>query len=313
MSILVDTNTNVVIQGITGKEGARASKSMISYGTKVLAGVTPGKGGTVTEDGVPVFHTMREALAAFPEINTSLIAVPPAFTLDAALEAIHHRVQLIDILTEKVPVAQVAKIIALSRSCSVRVVGPSSVGILTPGEGKIGSIGSSELVNTIFMQGPVGVISKSGGMTAELSRILTTAGLGQSTVVGIGGDVLIGSDFLDIALEFEKDERTSALVIFGEVGGVYEEKLAEAVEQGIITKPVVALIAGRFTEMLPQETALGHAGAIVNKGRGSAASKISALSKAGALIANTPEEIPALVKRAIDHEHISHNKKDNGV
>lgn len=301
MSILVDANTRVVVQGITGKEGARASSSMISYGTKVLAGVTPGKGGSATEQGVPVFNTVREAMKAFPEINTSLIAVPPAFTLDAALEAVACGIPLIDILTEKVPVAQVAKIIAFSRMRGCRVVGPSSVGILTPGQGKIGSIGSSELVHTIFMQGPVGVISKSGGMTAELSRILTEAKLGQSTVVGIGGDVLAGSDFLDIALEFEKDEQTKALVIFGEVGGVYEEKLAQAIERGIITKPVVALVAGRFTETLPQETALGHAGAIVNKGKGSARSKIDALQKAGALIANTPEEIPQLVKQSIKY------------
>lgn len=299
MGILVDTNTRVVVQGITGKEGARAALSMIAYGTKVLAGVTPGKGGTVTSEGVPVYNTMREALEAFPEINTSLIAVPPLFALDAALEAIACGLPLIDILTEKVPVAQVAKMTAFARLRGARVVGPSSVGILTPGQGKIGSIGSSDLVHTIFMQGPVGVISKSGGMTAEISRILTAAGLGQSTVVGIGGDVLVGSDFLDIALEFERDEQTKVVVIFGEVGGVFEEKLADAIAQRQIRKPVVALIAGRFTERLPQETTLGHAGAIVNKGKGSASSKVSALQKAGALVANTPEDIPMLVKQAL--------------
>lgn len=299
MGILIDANTKVVVQGITGKEGARASSSMIAYGTKVLAGVTPGKGGTVTEQGVPVYNTMLEALAVFPNVNVSLIAVPPLFALDAALEAIASGIPLVDILTEKVPVAQVAKIIAFARLRKARVVGPSSVGILTPGKGKIGSIGSSELVHTIFMPGPVGVISKSGGMTAEISRILTEASIGQSTVVGIGGDVLAGSDFLDIALEFEKDTQTRAIVIFGEVGGVYEEKLAQAMERGAITKPVIALIAGRFTEQLPQETILGHAGAIVNRGKGSASSKISALQKAGALVANTPEDIPQLVKQAI--------------
>lgn len=299
MGILIDANTKVVVQGITGKEGARASSSMIAYGTKVLAGVTPGKGGTETEQGVPVYNTMLEALAVFPDLNASLIAVPPLFALDAALEAIASGIPLIDILTEKVPVAQVAKIIAFARMQGVRVVGPSSVGILTPGKGKIGSIGSSDLVHTIFMPGPVGVISKSGGMTAEISRILTEAGLGQSTVVGIGGDILAGSDFLDIALEFEKDMQTRTIVIFGEVGGVYEEKLAQAMEQGAITKPVIALIAGRFTEQLPQETILGHAGAIVNKGKGSASSKITTLQKAGALVANTPEDIPQLVKQAI--------------
>ncbi|MBI2121119.1 MAG: succinate--CoA ligase subunit alpha [Candidatus Wildermuthbacteria bacterium] len=311
MSILVDQNTRVVIQGITGKEGARAASSMRAYGTAVLAGVTPGKGGAVTQEGVPVFDTMREALAAFPTINTSLVAVPPAFAKDAVLEAIFFGIPLIDILTENIPVAQVATMLAFARSHNVRVVGPSSVGILTPGRGKIGSIGSSELVHTIFMPGPVGVISKSGGMTAELSRILTEAGIGQSTVVGIGGDVLVGSDFLDIALEFEKDSQTTSLVIFGEVGGTYEETLAHAIQQGRVTKPVIALIAGSFAEGLSHETALGHAGAIVNKGKGSARSKTDALLKAGALIAHTPEEIPELVKRAM--EHGTHNKQKNGI
>ncbi|MBI2644423.1 MAG: succinate--CoA ligase subunit alpha [Candidatus Wildermuthbacteria bacterium] len=299
MSILVDKNTIVLVQGITGREGSRAAREMISYGTKVAAGVTPGKGGTKTEEGIPVFNSVKEAKGAFPEINTSLIAVPPAFVLDATLEAMANRIRLIDILTEKVPVAEVARMIRFAEYYQAKIVGPSSVGILSPGKGKVGSIGSSELVYRIFAPGPVGVISKSGGMTAELSRILTEQGLGQSTIIGIGGDLLIGSDFVDLALEFEKDAETKAIAIFGEIGGTYEEQLAEAISAGKITKPVVALIAGRFAEQLPQDTVLGHAGAIVSKGRGSARSKIEALTKAGALVANTPEEIPSLIKKVL--------------
>ena len=296
MSILVDINTKVLIQGITGKEGSRAAREMIAYGTKVLAGVTPGKGGQTTEDGVPVFNSVAEALSQFPEVNTALVVVPAPFVLAAATESIEAEIPLIDILTEKVPVAAVAKMIAAAKAKRVTLVGPSSVGIISPGRAKIGSIGSSEMVHAIFTPGSIGVISKSGGMTAEISRILSEANLGQSTVVGIGGDLLIGADFLDIARLFEKDEDTKAVVIFGEVGGTYEEQLAAAMESGTITKPVVALIAGQFSEKLPQDTVLGHAGAIVSKGRGSAASKIAALKKAGALIANTPEDIPTLLR-----------------
>ncbi len=299
MSILVDENTKVLVQGITGKEGSRAAREMIAYGTRVLAGVTPGKGGQITEDEIPVFNSVKEALAQFPEVNTALIVVPPQFVLAAATESIEAHIPLIDILTEKVPVASVATMIAMARKQGVVLVGPSSVGIISPKKGKIGSIGSSELVHTIFTQGNIGVVSKSGGMTAEISRILSEASLGQSTVIGIGGDLLIGADFLDIARLFEKDEDTKAIVIFGEVGGTYEEQLASAMEAGTITKTVVALIAGQFSEKLPQDTVLGHAGAIVSKGRGSAASKVASLKKAGALIANTPEDIPTLLKQVL--------------
>jgi succinyl-CoA synthetase alpha subunit len=295
MSILVDENTKLLVQGITGNEGSRATKEMLSYNTKVLAGATPGKGGMKVE-GVPVFNSVGEAVEKHPDINTTLIVVPAPFVLDAAIEAVFHKIPLINILTEKVPVANIAKMIQAARNNNVRIVGPSSVGIISPKKAKVGAIGSSDLVHRIFTQGNIGVISKSGGMTAELSRILTSAGLGQSTVIGIGGDMLIGSDFLDIALDFEKDEQTKVIVIFGEVGGVYEEKLAQAMEKGIIKKPVVALIAGQFSEQLPKDTVLGHAGAIVSKGKGSAESKVKALKKAGALIASTPEEIPSLIK-----------------
>lgn len=299
MSILIDKESKILIQGITGKEGSRAAHEMIAYGTDVVAGVTPGKGGLTTEEGVSVYNSISEALQEHPEVTATLITVPAKFVLSATLEAIENNISLINILAEKVPVSHVAKMIRMAELKGVRIVGPSSIGIISPTKAKIGSIGTSNLVHRIFTPGPIGVISKSGGMTAEMSRILTEAKLGQSTVVGIGGDPLIGSDFLDIALEFEKDTDTKAIVIFGEIGGVYEEKLAEAIKEGKIQKPVIALIAGQFSEKLPQDTVLGHAGAIVSKGMGSAESKIEKLRDAGAFIADTPEDIPVLVERAI--------------
>ncbi|MFZ3043640.1 MAG: succinate--CoA ligase subunit alpha [Minisyncoccia bacterium] len=299
MSILIDKNTTALVQGITGKEGSRAAQGMLQYGTQVVAGVTPGKGGMKTEEGVPVYESVQEALQAHPEINASLIAIPGKFVRAAAEESIAARIPLINILSERIPIADVAYILVLAKKAGVTIVGPSSVGILSPGKGKIGSIGSGGLAEKIFASGPVGVISKSGGMTAEISRILTDAGIGQSTAIGIGGDPLIGLDFLDAALLFESDPETRALVIFGEVGGVYEERLAEALAAGTITKPVVALIAGAFAEHLPFDTQLGHAGAIIEGGRGSASVKIQKLTAAGAHLAETPEDIVGILKKLL--------------
>jgi succinyl-CoA synthetase alpha subunit len=302
MSILVNKNTNVIVQGITGKEGSRAAREMLAYGTRVLAGVTPGKGGEVTPEGIPIFNSVAEALTKFPEINTALIAVPGKFVGAAAEESITAGIPLINILSERVPVLHVARLIALARKHSVCLIGPSSVGILSPGKAKIGSIGSAGLAQKIFTPGPVGVISKSGGMTAEISRMLTEEGFGQSTVIGIGGDPLIGSDFRDIALFFEHDPDTKVIVVFGEVGGTYEEQLATAISSDEITKPVIALIAGVFAESLPWGTALGHAGAIIEGDKGKASTKITKLKTAGAHIAETPEDILGILRKILHQE-----------
>jgi succinyl-CoA synthetase alpha subunit len=299
MSILVNKDTIVVVQGITGKEGSRAAREMLAYGTRVAAGVTPGKGGEVTPEGVPIFNTVVDVVKKFPEINTALIAVPGKFVGAAGEESIAAGIPLINILSERVPALAVARLIALAKKGGIRVVGPSSVGILSPGGGKIGSIGSSGLAEKIFLKGRVGVISKSGGMTAEISRMLTENGIGQSTVIGIGGDPLIGSDFRDIALLFETDPETEAIVVFGEVGGTYEEVLAEAILKKEIRKPVVALIAGVFAESLPWGTALGHAGAIIEGDKGKASTKIVALKAAGAHIAQTPEDIVGILRKLV--------------
>ena len=295
MSILVDQKTRVLIQGITGHEGARACREMLLYGTSVLAGVTPGKGGRKIE-GVSVYDSIREAMLRHPGINTSLIAVPAPAVRDAAAEAIANDIPLVNILTEHVTVRDSAWILAAARSRGVRIVGPSSVWIISPGKAKVGSIGSSAVEKKIFSPGPVGIISKSGGMTSEIGILLTRAGIGQSTAVGIGGDQIIGSDFADLLMLFERDRATKAVVLFGEVGGSYEEEAARLVLQRKFTKPVVAIIAGYFTKDLPPATILGHAGAIVSRGRGGYYSKVSALKKAGVHVVNTLEDVPQILK-----------------
>ncbi|MDO8463231.1 MAG: succinate--CoA ligase subunit alpha [bacterium] len=303
MAILVHEHTRVLVQGITGSEGSRATKEMLAYGTVVLAGVRPGKAGERVH-GVPVFDTVIDALRVHPAITTSLIVVPASHVYAAAIEAIAAGIPLIVIMTEHVPVADSARIIAASRIAQVRVVGPSSVGIISPGKGKVGAIGSSEIAE-VFTPGRTGVLSKSGGMTAEIAVTLRRAGLGISTAVGIGGDVLIGSDFVDMLRAFRDDEDTDAVVLFGEIGGAYEELAAAYLASGVWTKPVVAVVAGRFTETLPIGTTLGHAGAIVAAGCGSYRSKVAAFADAGVRIADRLEEIPILLHQLTYARHLA--------
>lgn len=316
MSILVTDKTKVLVQGITGKEGAKVTLQMKNYGTKVLAGVTPGKGGQEIH-GVPVYNSIKEAMENHIGINTSFVSVPGFAVLGAVTEAIDAGIELINILTEHVPIQDTAKIIAMARSRhpelvsgsstqrmlkqvqhdrgGTRIVGSSSIGIISPGIGKVGSIGGED-PRSVFRKGNVGVISKSGGMASEVSWILTKSGMGQSTVVGIGGDVLEGSTFADLLLEFEKDPQTESVVLFGEIGGTYEEDAAALIKSGKFTKKVVAFVSGLFAETLPSGTKLGHAGAIVYGDKGSYKSKIKALKEAGVIIAKTPDEIPELLR-----------------
>lgn len=294
MAILIDSHTKALVQGIAGKEGSRAAREMMKYGTKVLAGVTPGRAGEDL-DGIPIYETVQAAVGTHPTINASLIVVPAPFVKEAALEAMLAGIPLIVIVTEHVPTEDAAYILAWARRTGARVVGPSSVGIISPKKGKIGAIGSGETAR-VFTPGPVGIISKSGGMTAEIAVNLTHAGIGQSTAVGIGGDMIIGSDFVDMLKLFAKDTTTKAVVLFGEVGGTYEEQVAEYIKKEKFSKPVVAVIAGKFTELLPESTALGHAGAIVARGRGGYTSKVNALKKAGVHLVRTIDAIPPLLK-----------------
>lgn len=294
MPILVNDRTRVLIQGITGKEGSKVALQMQNYSTKVLAGVTPGKGGQEVH-GVPVYNSIAEAVENHPGINTSFISVPNFAAFGAMEEAIKAKISLINVLTEHIPIQDTAKAIALAKQNKVRIVGPSSIGIISPGIGKVGSIGGDD-PRGVYSKGNIGVISKSGGMASEVSWILTKNGIGQSTVIGIGGDILVGSTFADLMEDFEKDLQTKAVVLFGEIGGTYEEEAAEMIKSGKFTKKVVAFISGLFAESLPQGTKLGHAGAIIYGEKGSYKSKIESLKSAGVIIAKTPDEIPQLLK-----------------
>lgn len=297
MSILIDKNTRVLVQGITGKEGSKSTKEMLEYGTKVVAGVTPGRGGQIVE-GVPVYNTVAEAKKKHSEINASVLYVPPAGLKSAAIEAIDAGIQLINIITEHVPIQDSAYIYAYAKKKGTRIIGPSSVGIISPGKCRLGSIGGID-PSIQFVQGSIGVISKSGGMSSEISLILKRSGLGQSTVIGMGGDMITGSIFHEFLELFEKDSETKGVVVFGELGGTYEEQLAEYIKSGKFKKPVVAFIGGEFAVNLPEGQSLGHAGALIEGKTGLPQNKKKALEKTGVKIAKVPGELGELIKKMI--------------
>ena len=296
MAILVNRDTRVLIQGITGKSGLQVTSELLDYGTRVVAGVTPGKGGQEV-DTVPVFDSVAEAISQVGPVDVAMVYVPPLLVLDAANEAIENSIPLIHIFAEKVPVFDVAKILSLARKNNVRILGPASVGAISPGEGKIGSIGGPN-PDAVFSKGQIGIISKSGGMCSELSMLVSNAGFGQSTVVGIGGDLLVGTSFADLLLEFEQDSSTKAVVAFGEVGGSAEIEAAKLIKEGEFTKPFIVFLAGKFAEKLPKDTALGHAGAIVGL-EATMDQKVKILKDAGAILAENFEDIPNLIKKVL--------------
>lgn len=298
MSILIDENSRVLVQGITGKEGMKSAKEMTAYGTKVVAGVTPGKGGEIVE-GVPVYDSVSSAMNEHKNINTGVIYVPAAGVKDAAVEAIMNGIKLINIIAEHVPVQDTAFIYSLAKKYNCTVVGPNSVGIMSPGKAKLGSIGGSN-PNNSYSKGPVGLISKSGGMCSEISWMLTRKGIGQSTVVSVGGDVISGSTFEDILIKFENDKETKVICLFGEIGGMYEERAAELIKNKKITKPVIAFISGMFAEEMQKITgtkSLGHAGAIIEGNKGTWISKVNALKDAGVKVVRVPDEFAEEIKK----------------
>lgn len=297
MSILVDEATRVVVQGITGREGSFVTNEMLRYGTKVLAGVTPGKGGEEIH-GVPVYDTLKQALSAHPEINTSLIYVPPLSAKEAAIEAISNEIKLINIITERVPIHDTADLYSYAVSRGARVVGPTSVGILSPGKCKLGPIGGTD-PDFQFKPGRIGIISKSGSMTSETAWILCQAGFGISTALSVGGDVIACATFADLLPLFEADPDTDGVVMFGEPGGVYEEQAAEFMKTGGFTKPLVAFIAGKFADAMPSGITFGHAGAIMERGMGSPKAKVEALRESGVLVAEVHHEIAVLLRNAL--------------
>ena len=296
MAILVNIGTRVLIQGITGKSGREVTSELLDYGTKVVAGVTPGKGGQEV-DTVPVFGSIKEAVNEVGQIDCSMVYVPPLMAKDAVLEAIEAQIPLVHIFVEKMPIFDVSYVLARAREKNVRVLGPASVGAIVPGEVKIGSIGGPN-PDRVFSKGPIGVISKSGGMCAELAMLITNGGFGQSTVVGIGGDLLVGTTFSDLLLDFEEDSQTKVVVAFGEYGGGAEIEAANLIKEGKFTKPFIVFLAGKFAESLPKDTALGHAGAIVGLGS-TIDEKIKSLKDAGAIVVERFEDIPAAIKKVL--------------
>ncbi|HAJ34129.1 MAG TPA: succinate--CoA ligase subunit alpha [Chloroflexi bacterium] len=285
MSILVGKNTRLVVQGITGREGAFHTKQMIDYGTPVVGGVTPGKGGEWAFGNVPVFDTVRDAVVA-TGANTSVIFVPARFAADAIIEAADAGIELVVCITEGIPVMDMVQVRAFLDSTHTRLIGPNCPGLITPGEAKVGIIPGH-----IMTKGNVGLVSRSGTLTYEVVYALTARGIGQTTAVGIGGDPINGTSFLDVLQMFEQDPETEQVILIGEIGGTDEQKAAEYIAHKM-TKPVTGFIAGQTA---PPGRRMGHAGAIISGGEGTAAEKIAALTNAGAKVARHPDEIADLV------------------
>jgi succinyl-CoA synthetase alpha subunit len=284
MSILVGKDTRLAVQGITGREGEFHTRQMLDYGTNVVAGVTPGKGGGWVA-GVPVFDTVSEAVNA-TGANTSIIYVPARFASDAILEAADAGINVVVCITEGIPVLDMIKVRAYLDRVGARLIGPNCPGIITPGEAKVGI-----MPGHIHSPGPVGVVSRSGTLTYEVVHALTESGLGQSTAIGIGGDPIIGTDFIDALELFEGDPQTEQVVLIGEIGGTDEQRAAQFVSR-TMTKPVIAFIAGQTA---PPGKRMGHAGAIIEGGEGTAEEKIAAFEAVGVRVASHPGEIAKLV------------------
>ena len=284
MAIYIDKNTRVIIQGITGRDGSFHAQQMINYGSKVVGGVTPGKGGAEIF-GVPIFDTMKEAVEK-TKANTSMILVPPPFAVDAIYEAVESGVSLVVCITEGVPAMDMVGVYNYLKMKGVRLIGPNCPGLISPGASKVGILPAQ-----IFKKGSVGVVSRSGTLTYEIVYNLTQNGMGQSTTIGIGGDPIIGTNFIDCLEAFENDSQTEGIVLIGEIGGSDEEMAAEYIKKNV-SKPVVAFIAGRTA---PPGKRMGHAGAIISGSSGLAADKVKALNAVGIPVADIPSQIAGLM------------------
>jgi len=288
VSILVDNNTRLLIQGITGREGSFHGSQMVEYGTNVVAGVTPGKAGASVA-GVPVFNTVADAVAE-TQANTSIIYIPARFAADAIYEAVDAGIGLVICITEGMAINDMVPVYEYVKRKGSRLIGPNCPGLITPGQAKVGI-----MPGFIHKPGSVGLVSRSGTLTYEVVDALTKAGLGQSTAVGIGGDPIIGTSFVDVLELFQNDPETEAIVMIGEIGGSDEEDAAAFIKAHV-TKPVAGFIAGRTA---PEGKRMGHAGAIISGGSGTAADKIAALEAAGVEVAESPFQVPGLLKTAI--------------
>jgi succinyl-CoA synthetase alpha subunit len=296
MSILLNENSRVLVQGITGQQARTHLSYMIRYGTKVVAGVAPGKGGETVE-GVPVYDSVKTAKDRQP-IDISVLFVPATHAKDAALEAICNDIPLVVVLAEGVPHHDAAEIIEEAQTRGVRLIGPNSQGMISPGKAKLGGTGGAE-PERLYRQGPIGIISRSGGMGGEIANVLTRGGTGQSTYVSIGGDLLIGTPFVPLLALFENDSETRAVVIFGEPGTGHEEDVASMVRHQGFTKPLIALVVGESLERFPKGMGFGHTSSILQRGFGSPARKKTLLREAGVQVAESLSEIPRLVENAL--------------
>jgi succinyl-CoA synthetase alpha subunit len=301
MSILLTENTTFIVQGITGREAVNLTRECLDYGkgAKVVGGVTPGRKGRDVH-GVPVFDTVAQAVEHHgAPVNGSVVTVPPAFTKDAVFEALEHGVELIVIVTERIPRRDVAQMVELANEKGARIIGPNCLGVIVPDVIKMGGIGGpAKDAAKAYSPGPVGVMSRSGGMTTEISSTLTAAGLGQSTAVSIGGDAIIGSSYTELMPLFEADEQTQAIVIYTEPGGRMEADLSRWVTENNSRLPIVAFMAGKFMDEMPGMS-FGHAGTIVEGKADTAAEKIERLREAGITVAEEIAEIPGLVKERL--------------
>src|SRR5262245_8671617 len=297
MSILITQDTTFIIQGITGRESVNMTRECLDYGSKIVGGVTPGRGGRDVY-GVRVYDTVRQ-ITSTTRVDGAVVAVPPAFTRDAVFEALEAGIKLIVVVTERIPRGEVAQMVELARLRGARIIGPNCLGVLSPGEAKMGGLGGRAVDGRkAFTKGPIGVMSRSGGMTTEMCNTLTAAGLGQSTAVSIGGDAIIGSTYADLMPLYEADAETKAIVIYCEPGGRMEAELARYVVEHKSRLPIVAFMAGRFMDEMPGMR-FGHAGTIVEGKADTTAEKIARLEAAGISIAERIEDIPALVTKRL--------------
>ncbi|MBI2979705.1 MAG: CoA-binding protein [Chloroflexi bacterium] len=288
MAILIDENTRVMVQGITGREGSARTRFMLDYGTKVLGGTTPGRGGTEVW-GVPVYNTVKEAIEEHGQIDASVTFVPGPQVKEAVIEATEAGIKFIVVPAERVPLHDSLEMITLARKKGTRILGPGSLGLLSSDKAAMGWLGGSEdFAREIFKPGPVGVMSRSGGQTSTVVWGLTSTGIGVSTAMHVGAEPIVGLSFAELLPLFEQDEQTRAVVLFGEIGTVAEEEAAEVIKEGRFTKPLVAYIAGRT---LPSGMRFSHASAIIERGRGTAESKVKALEEVGAYVVETPQQI----------------------
>ena len=285
MGIIVGENTHAIVQGITGTQGSFHTKLMLEYGTKIVAGVTPGKGGNQIH-GIPVYDTVEAAIEKHPA-NASIIFVPAPFAAEAALEALENGIKTIVVITEHIPIKDAVNVMAYAKQVKATIIGPNTPGIITPKECKLGIMPAH-----IFKPGGIGIVSRSGTLTYEIAASLTKSNLGQSTCLGLGGDPITGLNFIDILKTFEKDPETKAVVLIGEIGGNLEELTADYIEKQRYPKPVVAFIAGRSA---PPGKRMGHAGAIIMGKAGTAETKIEALRSAGVKVAEKPSDVARLV------------------